>query len=788
MDERTLKRLEYDKVLERLAGYCETPLARERVFALRPVTAREEILRLLAETTEGRKFLCLEPLAKTGGWLDIRQPVERARQGASLEAGELLAIGQTLEACREIKSFLSARCGQYPLLGEISFSIDSFTALEKEIASAILPGPEISDNASGTLAGIRRQIFRFRTRIREHLEHIIRSSAYQKYLQEPLVTMREERYVIPVKQEFRAHVRGIIHDQSTSGATLFIEPIAVVEDNNELRRLQVAENQEIIRILNELSTRVAVAAAGILTSLEALGQFDFIIARARYSQTLDAWEPQLTSRPAYFSFQKACHPLLTGKITPVDIALGGDFDVLVVTGPNTGGKTVALKTAGLLVLMAQSGLHVPAGESSELGIFRHVFADIGDEQSIEQNLSTFSSHLNNIINILKEADSDSLVLLDELGAGTDPAEGAALAQATLVRLQDIGAKVIATTHYTELKHFAQGRERVENASLEFDAVTLNPTYRLLTGRPGRSNAFEIALRLGMEPFLIESAKSFLTTGQIEINDLINNLERSRQETEKERKEAVLLRNQAQAAREQAEKIEKGLLDGRQALLNSAMEEARQIVKRARREAEEAIHQLRARLAEDSARVREIAIADVRRKIRAISGEIDNHALQAEPLEDQNQPDLAVGQEVFLPVFNQRGQIVTLGDNGNVQVQVGSVRLTLSAKELHMAEGAKVSGGGGQVHIGGTIMDKAKEISSRLDLRGMRAEEALLEVEKYLDDACLAGLSQVYLIHGKGTGALRAAVQQQLRGDRRIKSFRLGEHGEGGIGVTVVELA
>ncbi len=785
LDERTLKRLEYDKVLERLAGYCETSLGRERVFALRPSTVREEISRAQAETTEGRKLLRLEPLAETGGWSDIRRQVERARQGAALDPQDLLNVGQTLAACRLIKNFLSARRERYPLMGEMSASLGSFTALEKKIASAILPGPEISDRASSALAGIRRQLVRVRQQIKEQLEKIIRSPAYQKYLQEPLITMREERYVIPVKQEFRAQVRGIIHDQSASGATVFIEPMAVVEANNEIRRLQAAEKQEITKILSELSSQVAVVSEEIHASLDALGHLDFIMARARYSQALDAWEPRLVLQAACFNFRKARHPLLAGEVVPSDITLGRDFDILVVTGPNTGGKTVAIKTAGLLTLMAQSGLHIPAEDTTELGIFQQVFADIGDEQSIEQSLSTFSSHMNNIIYILKEASSETLVLLDELGAGTDPVEGAALAQAVLERLQNVGAKVIATTHYAELKGFAHGRDGVENACLEFDAITLRPIYRLLIGRPGMSQAFEIALRLGMDAGLVERAKNFLTREEVEIADLMNHLERNRQEMEKEREEVKCLLSQAQTARERYKIMEKDLLTERQAVMHGAFEEARQVVRQTRREAEEAIRQFRTRLAEESARAREKAIFDVRRKIQGISGRICEEIPQTEPENGEIPAGVAVGQEVYLPLFNQRGQVIAPVENGNVQVQVGVVKLTLPVKELRLAE--KEPAAGGQVYADSMILNKAKEISPQVDLRGLRAEEALLEVEKYLDDAGLAGLSRVCLIHGKGTGVLRAAIRQHLKEDRRVKSFRLGEHGEGGAGVTVVEL-
>ncbi|HHW42549.1 MAG TPA: endonuclease MutS2, partial [Desulfotomaculum sp.] len=623
-----------------------------------------------------------------------------------------------------------------------------------------------------------------RQQVRERLERIIRSPAYQKYLQDPIVTIREGRYVVPVKQEHRAQVPGIIHDQSSSGATLFIEPMAVLESNNEVRRLEVAEKQEITRILGDLSAGVAAAAEEISLSLEALGRLDLIMARARYSQDLDAWSPRILSG-AMLDLRQARHPLLSGAVVPVSIHLGRDFDTLVITGPNTGGKTVTLKTVGLLVLMAQSGLHIPAAEGSEMGIFQEVFADIGDEQSIEQSLSTFSSHLTNIVHILRHAGPDSLVLLDELGAGTDPTEGAALAQAILERLHGMGAKTVATTHYSELKNFAYARERVENASVEFDAVTLRPTYRLLIGKPGRSNAFEIAARLGLDGELVERARHFMTAEQIQVADLMQRLERTRQEAEQELERAREMRREAESFKERYRVLQEELTARREAILSRAKEEARSLVRGARREAEEAVRELRERLSAETAREREEAIRAARRKLGGMQEQLQSGS-PTRPAGDGAVPEaVAVGQTVFLPRFNQQGVVTALSQDDEVQVQVGMIKINVPLTDLRLVAGEKAAAG--EVRTGSLLQDKARAVSTRLDLRGMRAEEALAEVEKYLDDATLAGLSRVYLVHGKGTGALRAAVQQQLKGDPRVKSFRLGEQGEGGLGVTVVEL-
>jgi DNA mismatch repair protein MutS2 len=786
MDERTLKRLEYDKVLEHLARYTISSLGRERVLSLRPVTDRQAIQTWQAETTQARELLRLEPGADFGGWHDIRRQLQRAVQGAVLEPQELFETGQTLGALQRIRKFFAGRAGRYPLLEEIAFKIGNFNELERKIKKAILPGGEIADDASPALSSIRRRLLRAQQQVRELLENIIRSPAYQKYLQDPIVTIREGRYVVPVKQEYRSQVPGIIHDQSASGATLFIEPMAVVESNNEVRRLQVMEKQEIERILGELSRAVAARGEELAQSLEALGQLDFILARARYSEHLDAVEPRLLPAPR-LNLRQARHPLLTGEVVPISVHLGYQFDTLVITGPNTGGKTVTLKTIGLLALMAQSGLHIPVAEGSELGVFNAIFADIGDEQSIEQSLSTFSSHLTNIVGILNQAGPGSLVLLDELGAGTDPDEGAALAQAILERLHEMGARTVATTHYSQLKNFAFTRERVENASVEFDAVTLKPTYRLLIGKPGASNAFEIARRLGLAPDVVERARSFMTVEQVQVADLMQQLERARQQAERELEEARRVREEAEELRARYRALKEELAARRENLLSRAREEARLLVKRARQEAEEAIRELRARLADEAARVREEAIREAREKLAGMQERLQPEpAASAPPGAGAVPKTVSVGQTVFLPRFNQTGTVVAPPEDGEVQVQVGMIKINVPLGELRLPAGEESSRG--EVRVSALMEDKVRSISTRLDLRGLRAEEALQEVEKYLDDATLAGLSRVFLVHGKGTGALRAAIQQRLKTDRRVKSFRLGEHGEGGTGVTVVDLA
>lgn len=785
MDKRTLRRLEYYKIQEHLASFAYSPLGKERVMELEPVDDLTTILRWQDETSEGRKLLRLEPTAEIGGWKDIRNQLQRAGRGAVLEPEDLVAVADTLTAGRVIKNFLQERQESYPLLSELAAALVSLPDLELKIKKAILPGGEVADKASPELSQIRRRIVSSQLHIKDYLENVIRSPNYQKYLQDPLVTMREGRYVVPVKIEYRSQVPGIVHDQSSSGATLFIEPMAVVERNNELRRLIVAEKQEIRRILAGLSAGVAQNLEAIEISLTTLGELDFIMARARYSHALDAWAPVLKGE-AVLDIRQGRHPLLKGEVVPVNICIGEDFDTLVITGPNTGGKTVALKTAGLHVLMAQSGLHIPAGEGSRLGVFRQVFADIGDEQSIEQSLSTFSSHMTNIVDIVGRAGKDSLVLLDELGAGTDPTEGAALAQSILEKLHSIGVKTIATTHYSELKNFAYARDRVENASVEFDAITLKPTYRLLIGKPGRSNAFEIATRLGLPEELVDRAREFMTVEQVQVEELMRNLERAQQEVEAERAEAARLTAEARQLKEKYQKAEADLAQRRESILSKAAEEARVLVKTARLEAETAVKELRERLAEEATRVRENAIQEAREKLGNLQQKV-SRAVPEKAVAGEIPSDLRPGEEVFLPKFNQRGYVIAApGPGSEVQVQVGIIKMNVPLKDLRRVEKPKLAGG--QSEIAGMLLGKAREISSELDLRGRYADEALLQVEKYLDDAYLAGLPRVCLIHGKGTGSLRTAVHKLLNGHRRVKSFRLGEQGEGGYGVTVVELA
>jgi len=778
--EKTLGRLEFDKVLERLAGQTLSPLGRERALALRPAAGLDEVRRLQAETDEGHNILRLEPNADFGGWHDVREPVRRAARGQVLDGGPLFQIGQTLAAIRTQKKFLIDRRDRYPLLAGLAGTMPVFPELEKRLVESILPGGEVADGASARLADLRRRLQAGRLQVRERLERLVRSPAQQKYLQEPIITIREGRYVVPVKIEYRNQVPGLVHDQSASGATLFIEPMAVVDKNNELRRLEAAEKQEILKILTELSTAVARAADEILPAVDQLGHFDFVLAKARLSRQMAA-VPPLLEDGAFLEFSRARHPLIRENVVPIDGRVGRDFDLLVLTGPNTGGKTVALKTIGLLVLMAQAGLHVPAS-SCAVGLFDRVFADIGDEQSIENSLSTFSSHMANLVDIIGQVGAKSLVLIDELGTGTDPTEGAALAQAILNELHRRGTRGVVTTHYGELKEFATGRDRVENASVEFDLDTLEPTFRLVTGRPGRSYAFEIALRLGMPESIVSRAREFLAPEQRQTAELLRQLEESRQEAERRREEARKEAREASILKQRYEAELASLLDKKTALRERAAREAQELIRQVRREGEEIVRELRRQINAGANREKEQAIQQARARIDELGAGLPDPMV---PETAEGEPErLDGGEAVFIPRFSQQG--VTLGPSrdGEVQVQVGAVKVNLPLAEVRRMIPAPRSTA---PTAGMVVVQKTRDdVRTELDLRGLRAEEALSELEKYLDEAILAGLQRAYIIHGLGTGVLRAAVQNHLKGDGRIRSFRLGDRGEGGLGVTVVE--
>jgi DNA mismatch repair protein MutS2 len=785
--EQSLIRLEYNKVLEKIASYTVSPLGREKVLSLRPRKDLTAILKEQTQTTEGKELRRKEPGADFQGWFDLGAEIIKATRGIPLTPAELLLIGKTLATCRQIKTFFANRKGQYPLLEQLGTSLSDFTALERKISAVLSPSGEIMDQASPELADVRRKLANVKQQIKERLEKMLRAPAYIKYFQDLIVTMRNDRYVVPVKQECRYQVPGIIHDQSASGATLYVEPMDLIEPGNELRRLQAREAKEINRLLYVLTRAVAEKYTGLNQAMAILGELDFIIAKAIYSQTINAFAPEII--PEFFlDIRQGRHPLLDPKkAVPLSVKLGREHDTLIITGPNAGGKTVALKTIGLTVLMAQAGLHIPAEEGTKIGLFETILADIGDEQSIEQSLSTFSAHLLNLKEILNRANSGSLVLLDELGMGTDPVEGAALAQAILEKLQAKEAKTITTTHYGELKNYALTHKKAVNACVEFDPVTYKPTYRLLTGRPGLSLAFEVALKCGLAEETISRAKEFLTAEQIESLDLIKDMYKQRQETEKVLRQTQKKYRQAKALKKLYQDRLTKVTAQRDIILKSAREKAETITREAKRQAEEAVKELRAKLIAKNNREREMAIQEVRKKLQ-IKTVSDKHK---ETLNLTPQPVVAVGQEVYLPRLKQSGFVQNLTEDGMVQVQVGILKINVPPQELCYKEikrrGVKFNASAGGTQVAALLAEKARHIETRLDLRGLSREEALYQLNQYLDNAVLAGLPRAELIHGKGTGILRQAIHEQLKNDFRVKAFRLGELTEGGAGVTIVEL-
>lgn len=788
LQEKSRRILEFDKIRDVLAGYTASKLGEELAFSLQPSMVPEEIARAQQETSEAREIWQTGGRIPLDGIFDLRAPVEGAQRGKILSPGELLAVCSTVRAARMLRDFLDGEedaredARKAPVLSALAAGLTTFPQLEKAVEQALDPDGEVRDEASPRLRSLRTQARTLQNRIRERLDALTRSRETQKYLQEALVTIRNDRYVIPVKQEYRQFFPGIVHDQSASGATLFIEPMTVVEFNNKLRRVEAEIKEEIERILAELSRRVGEAAPGILANHGILARLDLAFAKGRYSLALRATEPVLNTR-GFSRLLGARHPLLEGEVVPIDIELGGDFHVLIITGPNTGGKTVSLKTAGLLALMAQAGLHIPARSGSEMPIFTGIYSDIGDEQSIEQNLSTFSSHMSNIVPIMEAAkDQNSLVLLDELGAGTDPAEGAALAASILKTLHSRGVRTVATTHYSDLKVFAYNTPGVENASVDFDPQTLQPTYRLLTGVPGQSNAFVVAARLGLDTSIIGQAERMVAPGARNLEELLGQITEEKRELETEREKAASLRLALEKKeKEYTEKLAR-LEKERGGLLREAREEARNMIRETRREMENLLRRLR-----EAAREEQSDVAnEARDRLAGRLAEVTDETVVFP--EENPSGEILPGEIVRLPHLEQEGVVLEV-KNDQAQVQVeGGLRVWAPCKGLAVVprnperQGRRKHGG-----IGQAAVSKSETISPRLDLRGMKVEEALDAVDKYLDEAFLAGLPSAVLIHGKGTGTLRTAVTGLLQGHPQVNKYRLGGIGEGGLGVTVVEL-
>ena len=815
MDARTLRVLEYAAIRRRLRDSASSPLGKELADALEPAVELEEVRRLLAETTQARA-LADTGRAPLGGIHDVRPQVMNAARGGVLTTRDLLEVADTLYASRRMRSYLLRTSVEAPLVTARAERLGVFQDIEQAIESSIDNRAEVVDGASEQLRAIRQRIRRLQETIEQRLNAVVHSPQYSRMIQDPIVTVRGGRYCVPVRSEFKGEFRGIVHDASSSGATVFMEPFVVVEVNNELRESRSAEEHEVRRILARLSGLVGERAPEILESMAALAELDLVFAKAALAEEMRACEPELDAK-GRIELAQARHPLLTGRVVPVNVRLGDDFNALILTGPNTGGKTVTLKTVGLLTLMAQSGLHIPAGPGSRIAVFRQVFADIGDEQSIEQSLSTFSSHMSQIVSVLEQAGESALVLLDEIGAGTDPAEGSALAKAILIELLRRGCRVMATTHYGELKAFAYTQPGVENASVEFDPVTLEPTFEVRIGTPGSSNAFAIASRLGLPPRLLREAAEMMGEAQVALHEVIQRAEADQRSLAQERGEAARVRMQLEKTQAEYEKLLADLKARRREMLAQAREEARRIVARAKQRTEDLLNLLRqsvqeARLAREAIERERDMIAqyappepaeapepeEVTQAARAELAGISEEAAEAtaeagqeaapEP-EPEPEPEpvgeLHVGDPVLVRSVGQRGSVLSPPDEeGRVQVQVGILRLAVEASDLTPVAEPLIT-------ISRAAPDEVnvdrRPVPRELHLRGLRVEAALVELDRYLDRAALARHETVRIVHGKGTGALRASVHAHLRDHPLVKSFHLAAAGEGDAGVTVVEL-
>lgn len=786
MNERTIRVLEYEKIKNSLKKHATSQLGKELVEDLAPIKDYSETKDRLMETSEAVSLMIQKGSVPIGPIYDVARYMKIAEIGSYLYPGQLLEVGDTLRTARILKNFIKEEEDGFSPLQSLVSNISTYKNIEKRIEEAIISEDELSDNASPTLRSIRRQIENKNVAVRNKLNSMINSSRMQKLLQDAIITIRQDRFVVPVKAENKKDVPGLVHDQSASGATLFIEPMAIVEMNNELKELKLKEKAEIERILREISSQVGEVSENIKINQEVLAKVDFIFAKAKLSLSMKGIEPELNNN-GYIRIKNGRHPLINAnEVVPTNIWLGDKFNTLVITGPNTGGKTVTLKTLGLMVLMTQSGLHIPADYGTEISIFNTIYADIGDEQSIEQSLSTFSSHMTNIVEILNNVSEKDLVILDELGSGTDPTEGAALAMAILTYLHEKGIKTVATTHYSELKQFALAKEGVENASVEFDVETLSPTYRLLIGIPGKSNALEISRRLGLGEDIINKSKEFITNEDIEFEEIISTIENNRKTAEQERDEAIKLRLQVQKLKEDYEKKYEKLQNQKNREIREAKEEARKILKESKKEADEIIKELQT-ISKDVSKDRNKRIEELRKKMKGSIEDLHEPVNFGEDSFVSEPPkSLNVGDTVKVLNINQQGDVLTKpNQNGELTVQVGIMKINVNISNVRLIKEGKTSTE--NTNIGNIMKTKTQNIKNEIDLRGQRLEEASIDLDKYLDDAYLAKLEQVTIIHGKGTGALRKGIKNFLRGHAHVKSFREGIYGEGGSGVTIVDL-
>ena len=789
MNEKALHTLEYDKIIQKLVGYAVSPMAKERAADLRPSDAISDIAIWQQETTEATVMALKKGSPSFGGFREIRPQLKRASMAGVLSVAELMAIGEFAYVCRKVKNYARKENKDevYPRLDEYFDLIIPLDKLENEISRCILSETEIADDASAGLRSVRKEIKISNDRVKDHLNGIINSSAYRNMLQDFVVTIRNDRYCVPVKAEYRSSFPGMIHDQSNTGSTLFMEPLSVIQLNNKIKELQAKEKEEIEKILLMLSDLVTANAISIEGNLELLTQLDFIFAKAALSMAMDGTQPIFNTK-GYIDIHKGRHPLLDPKtVVPTDIYLGKDFTTLLITGPNTGGKTVALKTLGLFTLMGQAGLHIPAFDNSELAVFDHVFADIGDEQSIEQSLSTFSAHMTNIVRIMDQVTDNSLVLFDELGAGTDPTEGAALAIAIIKALLEREIRTAVTTHYSELKVFALSTDHVENACCEFSVETLRPTYKLLIGIPGKSNAFAISKRLGLQDYILDSAKEFISQDEAKFEDVITDLEISKKSVKIEQERAEEYRREAEALKKEVERQKEKTKQQKEKILEKAREEAKQIYVKAKEEADSIIKEMNKQAKEANNKNKAL---EQRQKLNEKLSTMQADFLKSKRVKPNHKApeNLKVGDRVYVISFDQNGEVLAAPDkNKEVMVQMGIMKMKVPVAELMLDDTPQPKEKQQKKQPARAKLSKSQFISAEIDCRGQLVDEAIANIDKYIDDAYLSGLKQVVIIHGKGTGALRAGVQNYLKMNSHVKSYRPGTFGEGEAGVTVVEL-
>ena len=790
MEQDSFKVLEYKKILERLQNKAGSILGKELAGGLQPSSDIDEVKERLRETAEAVMVSSMAnpPL---GGIRDIRELMKKIGIGAIIETSEIMDVLTTMYAMRGVKKFFKELELDAPILKNWARGLEILGELERNLENTVDEHGNLRDDASVELKRIRREVKISQARIKDHLNNILHSAEYQKYFQDAIVTMRGDRYVVPIKQEYRQYFPGIVHDQSASGSTVFVEPMAVVNLNNDIKQLVAAEKHEVERILRDISNQIRRKDDILMENCDILAFIDFTFAKAGLAREMKAVEP-VVSEDGATSLLSARHPLIdSDKVVPIDISIGADYNMLLVTGPNTGGKTVSMKTLGLLVLMAQAGLFLPVENGSQIAVYNNIYADIGDEQSIEQSLSTFSAHMTHLVEILGKVESDDLLLLDELGAGTDPEEGAALAMAILEQLLNIKATVMATTHYSELKTFAFSRDGIENACVEFDVNTLRPTYRLLTGIPGASNAFAISRRLGLSEALVIRAKQLIQADHAQFEKVINQLEKEKMMYEQMNADIEAKLQRAQKMEAKAEAMRTELSQKRADIIRKAKDEGSALVRRARRESEEIIKQLKEQFNDMGIQKRQQAIQDARNKLNEEAGRVRPGIVSAKAFRKPvDLKTIEVGDIIYVTKLDQKGTV--LGVHGKeLEIQLGAMKTTMKASACKFVEKGKkeqpATLTGRKSKGGSSFISKTQEAHRDIDIRGMMVDEAEVVLGKFIDDSIMAGLSQVLIIHGKGTGALRKGVHEYLKHHRNVAGFNFADMSEGGTGATLVTL-